>query len=73
MSKKSTKAGYLTFKGAKKGSRNLNNSGGNNKKGVKATRGSNYLTLGAKKAFNLLRHAFIQVLIFQYFDSKWHI
>ena len=45
-------AGYLTSKGAKRGN-------GNNKKGVKAARGSNYLISGTKNAFNLLRHAFI--------------
>ena len=32
-----------------------------------------FLTFGTKKAFNLLRYAFIQVPIFQHFDLKWHI
>ena len=42
-SKKSTRASYPTFKGAKKG-------GTNTKKGVKTARNSNYLTLGNKKS-----------------------
>ena len=41
-STRSTGAGYLTSRGAKKG-------GGTIKKGVKAARGSNYLTWAAKK------------------------
>ena len=63
ISKKSTKAGYLIFNDRKKGS-------GNIKKDVKAAKDSNYLILDAKKAFNLLRYAFIQALIFQHFDPK---
>ena len=51
VSKKSTDVGYLTSGGAKKG-------GGNTKKGVKANKSSDYLTLDAKKAFNHLRYAF---------------
>ena len=47
--RRSTKAGYLTSRGAKKGS-------GNTKKGVKAVRSSDYLTSAAKKAFNYLYH-----------------
>ena len=54
--KKSTRAGYPTSEGAKKG-------GGNTKKSVKAAKGFNYLILGAKKAFNLSRYKFTQVLI----------
>ena len=65
-SKKSTKTGYPTFKSTKKG-------GGNIKKGVKAAKGSDDLTLTAKKAFNHLRYAFIQAPILQYFDLEWHI
>ena len=57
VSKTSTRAGYLTFGGAKK-------FGGNTKKGVEVAKSPNYLTLVAKKAFNYLRHAFIQVVIF---------
>ena len=34
---------------------------------------ANYLISGAKKTFNLLRHAFIQMLIVQYFDLEWYI
>ena len=56
-SKKFIGAGYLTSKGTKK-------SGSNTKKGVETIRDSNYLTLGTKKAFNLLQHLFIQALIF---------
>ena len=63
---RSTKAGYLISGDAKKGS-------GNNKKGVKAARDSDYLTLAAKKAFNHLRHAFTQAPIFQHFDLERHI
>ena len=40
-STRSTRAGYITFRSAKKG-------GGNTKKGVKAARGSDYLTSAAK-------------------------
>ena len=57
VSTKSTGAGYPTFGCAKRG-------GGNIKKVVKAVRGFDYLTLATKKAFNYLRHAFIQALIF---------
>ena len=57
-SKKSTKAVYLNFKSAKKCSGNHNSSGGNIKKGAKASKSSNYLTLGAKNPFNFLWHAF---------------
>ena len=49
---RSTGAGYLNSRGAKRG-------GGSTKKGVKAAKSSDYLTLVAKKAFNHLRHAFI--------------
>ena len=59
VSKKSTRADYLIFKGAKKGGNNFNSGSGKTKKGVKAVRGSDYLTPGAKKSFNLLRYAFI--------------
>ena len=55
-SKKYTKADYLNSEGAKKGS-------GNTKKSVKTARGFDYLTFNAKKAFNQLRHAFIQAPI----------
>ena len=51
VSTRSIGAGYLTFKGAKRG-------GGNTRKGIKAARGFDYLILAAKKAFNHLRHAF---------------
>ena len=64
--KKSTRAGYLTSGGAKKGS-------GNSKKGVKAARGPNYLNLAVKKVFNYLRHAFTSALIFQHFDPERQI
>ena len=64
--KKSTRTGYLTFGGAKRG-------GGNTKKGVEAAKSSYYLILAAKKAFNHLQHAFIQTPIFQHFDPKRHI
>ena len=56
MSKRSTGAGYLTSRGAKRGN-------GNTKKGVKAARGFDYLTSAAKKAFNYLQHAFTQASI----------
>ena len=72
-SKKSTKAEYLTSGGAKKGGNNPKMGGGNTKKGVEAARSSDYLTLDAKKAFNHLRHAFIQAFILQHFDPEWHI
>ena len=65
-SKKSTGASYLTSKGAQK-------SGGNTKKGVKAARIFDYLIPTAKKAFNHLRYAFTQALIFQHFDLERHI
>ena len=58
-SKKSTKAGYLIFKSAKKRGGNPNNGGGNIKKNVEANRSSDYLTLDTKKAFNFLYHTFI--------------
>ena len=63
MSKKSTGAGNLTFKSAKKG-------GGNTKKCVKAARGSDYLSPDAKKTFNHLRYMFTQAPIFQHFDPE---
>ena len=65
-STRSTGAGYITSRGAKRGV-------GNTKKGVKAAKDSDYLTTAAKKAFNHLRHAFTQAAIFQHFDLKWHI
>ena len=65
-STRSTGAGYLTSGSAKRG-------GGNTKKGVKATRDSNYLIPAAQKAFNHLRNAFTQAPIFQYFDLEQHI
>ena len=46
-SKISNRASYSTFENAKRGSSNI-------KKGVKVVRGSNYLTPGVKKVFNLL-------------------
>ena len=58
ISKTFNKAGVLIFKGAKRGGVNLTNSNGNTKKGVKAARGFDYLTSGAKKAFNFLWHMF---------------
>ena len=67
-SKKSTKVSYLTSRGAKKGGNNLKRGGGNTEKNVKATRGFDYLTPDAKKAFNHLRHGFTQTPIFQQFD-----
>ena len=57
-SKKSTGAGYLTSKGAKKGGNNPKRANGNTKKGIKAARGFNYLTPDTKKTFNYLRHVF---------------
>ena len=66
VSTRSTKAGYPTFGGAKKG-------GGNTKKGIKAARGSNSLTSAAKKAFNYLRYVFIQAPILPHFDLERHI
>ena len=65
-SKKSTWAGYLILKGAKRGD-------GNTKKDVKDTKGFNYLTLDTKKAFNYLCHAFTQASILSYFDFEQHI
>ena len=62
-STRSTGAGYLTSGGVKRGN-------GNTKKGVKVARGFDYLIPAAKKAFNHLRHAFIQVPILQHFDLK---
>ena len=35
--------------------------------------GVSYLTSDTKKTFNLLRHAFTQAFILQYFDSKQYI
>ena len=64
-SKKFNKAGYLTFSTKKCGQAA--------KKGCNGAKGSKYLTLDIKKAFNLLQHAFTQALIFQYFDSKRYI
>ena len=63
VSKRSTRTSYLIFKSAKKGGNNSNSSSSNTKKVVKAAKRSDYLTLGTKKAFNLLWHAFIQALI----------
>ena len=63
-SKKSIRAGYLTSKGIKKGGNNPKRGGGNTKKGVKVTRGSDYLIPDIKKVFNHLQHAFTQALIF---------
>ena len=71
--KKSIRAGYLTSKSAEKGGGNSKSGGGNTKKGVKANKSSDYLTSGAKKTFNLLRHAFTQTLITQHFDPKRYI
>ena len=62
--RKFTRTGYLTFKGTKKGGGNPNSRGSNTKNCVKAAKGSNYLTLGTKKAFNLLWHTFTQASIF---------
>ena len=73
MSKKSTRAGYPTCKGAKKRDNNTNSGGGNTKKSVKAVKRSNYLTPNTKKTFNHLRHAFIQASILQHFDLGLHI
>ena len=57
-SKKSTKAGYLTFKSANKGNNNPEKSNANTKKCVNAAKSLDYLTPDAKKAFNHLRHIF---------------
>ena len=54
---KSTGAGYLMSENAKKG-------GDNTKKGVITVKSSKYLTLNAKKTFNILQFAFIEVHIF---------
>ena len=62
--KRFIRGGFLISKGAKRGDGNTNSGGGNTKKGVKAIRGSNYLTPDTKKVFNHLRHMFIQALIF---------
>ena len=67
------KAGYVTSKGAKKDDGNPNSAVGNTKKGVKATKGSNYLTLYIKKVFTFLQYAFTQVSILQHFDLERHI
>ena len=53
---RSTRARYLTSEGIKK-------DGGNTKKGVKAAKNSDYLTLAFKKSFNHLQHTFIQAPI----------
>ena len=66
ISKKSTQAGYLIFKGTKKGVDNT-------KKDDNAARGSDYLISGTKKIFNLLQDAFTQASIFQHFDPERHI
>ena len=50
MSKKSTEAAYLTFKGNKKVSGKLNSSNDNTKMRIEAARGFNYLIPSAKKA-----------------------
>ena len=71
--KRSSGAGNLTSKGAKRGNGNTNYCSGNTKKSGKAARRSNYLTPDAKKAFNHLWHTFIPLSIFQYFDLKQHI
>ena len=65
-SRRSTGVGYLSFGGAKKGE-------GNIKKGFKAARGSDYLILAAKEAFNHLQNTFTQAPIFQHFDLDWQI
>ena len=72
-SKKSIWAGYLTFKGAKKSGNNPNSGGGNTKRNVKAAKGSDYITSGTKKIFNLLWYTFTHTLILQHFVPKWHI
>ena len=64
ISKKFTKAGYLIPKSAKKSGNNLNSGGDSTKQDVKAVNGSNYPTLAAKKAFNLLQYAFTKAPIF---------
>ena len=56
--KKSTSADYLNSEGAKKGANNSKRGGGNIKKGVKAGKSLDYLTLHAKKTFNYLWHEF---------------
>ena len=71
--KRSIEGCYLTFKGAKKGGNNLKKGGNNTKKSARAGRGSDYLTPDAKKTFNYLLHAFIQVSILQYFDLERQI
>ena len=71
--KKSTGADYLTSKDIKKVGNNPKKDDSNTKKGVKAVKSSNYLVTNAKKAFNHLRHIFIQMFIFQHFDPEWHI
>ena len=48
-SKRSIKAGYLTFKSAKKGGNSPKSGSGNSKKVVKDASGSNYLISDAKK------------------------
>ena len=72
-SKNSIGTDYLTSVSAKKRVNNCKSGGNNTKKGIKAARNSNYLTLNAEKTFNHLWHAFIQALIVQHFDPKWHI
>ena len=56
ISTKSTRAGYLNFRGAKRD--------GGNTKGVKVTGGPNYPNPATIKVFNHLRHTFTQALIF---------
>ena len=53
-SKKFIKAGYLTSEGAKKSVNNFKKGAGNTQKGIKAAKGSDNLTLNAKKNFNHL-------------------
>ena len=68
--KKSTKAGYLTSRSAKKGGNNPKKSGSNIKKDIKAPKSFNYLTPNTKKAFNHLQYMFTQASILQYFNLK---
>ena len=56
---------YLTF-GTKRGDQVI-------KRGGNSTKGFEYLTLDAKKAFNFLEYIFSQALIFKHFDLKRHI
>ena len=73
VSKKSTKASYLNSKSARICGNNLKKGCSNNKKGVKAAIGYNYLIPNAKKVFNYLWHMFTQVPILQHFVPKRHI